>query len=423
MVVQVPYHPNEPQPEQALTSPEVLAINALVGTGEFRPSQYGLDKEMLTNHDKVWQFCTEYQAKAGTAPPRQLLARKFPDFEQLSGVDPGWAADVLRSAHHENTIRRKLQGALAALHDGDVETSRELIAEAARPHLMARPRAMSVYDETTVSSEKLKDGWSEPWEGLQAYTQGVGRGELRYLGARFGEGKSWIAPVYAVHLAEQGARVCVLTLEIPKKVYARRTQLVLARGDQGLQKGLRDPSVKMRMAALNSMPQVKGSITLLDPSDVRMTTKAVELAAIDHDVVLVDHVGLMRDVSGKLAIEDWRTMAAISNRLKEITLELNIAVIGAAQVNRQGETSHGRAPKSSQLSQSDALGQDADVLHLLKRMTDNGSSMLHDVPKNRGGFSTRFYTKFLPATADFTEITKTDAEDMARADMDRNGDR
>lgn len=423
MVMQLPYGPTEPQPEQALESPEVLVINALLGTGEFVPGQYGVDKDMLSSHDKVWQFCVDYQEASGEAPSRALLARRFPDFEQLSPIDPGWAADQLRAAHHERTMRTTLKNALAAIHDKDLDTAREHIAEAARPHLMARPKALSVYDESTVAGQVLKQGWKEPWDTLQQHTHGVGRGELRYIGARLGEGKSWICPVYAVHLAEQGAKVCVLTLEIPKRVYARRTQLLLARGDYALQKALKDPAEKMRLAALKSLAPAKGVIDLLDPSDVRMTTKAVEMAAIDYDVVIVDHVGLLRDASGKQAIEDWRVMAGISNRLKEITLEMDVAILGAAQVNRAGETAKGRAPKSSQLSQSDSLGQDADVLHLLKRMVDNGSSMLHDVPKNRGGFSTRFYSRFLPAKADFAEITKTEAEDMMREDEDRAGDR
>lgn len=423
MVLELPYGPTQPQPEQALDSPETLVINALIGTGEFRPSQYGLDKAMLANHDKVWEFCASYQNQTGLAPPRQLLARSFPDFEQLAGVDVAWAADVLRASYHERTMRLTLKNALSAIHDKDLDAAREFIAEAAKPTLMARPRALSVYDESTVAGQALKVGWTEPWEALHRHTQGIGRGELRYVGARQGEGKSWIAPVYAVHLAEQGARVAILTLEIPKRVYARRIQLVIARGDVALQQALKGTDERLRTAALHSLAPMPGTVDLLDPSDVRMTTKAVELAGVDYDVVIVDHVGLLRDTNGKQAIEDWRVMAAISNRLKELTLELNVAIIGCAQINRAGETMRGRPPKTSQLSQSDALGQDGDVIHLLKRMIEHGSSMLHDIPKNRGGFSTRFYTKFLPATAEFEEISKTDAEDLARQDEDRAGDR
>ena len=410
-----------PGVQQALDSPEVLMINALVNSGAFTPIPYGVDKEMLASHDKVWQFCTDYQLRVGEPPPKELIARQFPDFEFFDPIDPGWAADQLRAKHHERTIRVSLHNALLHLQDGDLDSARELIAEAARPHLLAKPKGMSVYDPDSLMGEQLKTGYQVPYTALQEVTNGHGRGELFYIGGRQGAGKSWIAPYYAVAAAEQGAKVCVLTLEIPKKVYIRRTQLIIARHDLELQKALKSTDEKTRLAALTMVPHTLGSIEFLDPSDVKMTTKAVEMAGLEHDYVVVDHVGLLRDAKGKQAIEDWRIMAGISNRLKELTLELDIAILGLAQVNREGETSGNRAPKISNLSQSDALGQDGDIVCLLKRIST--SVMKHDVPKNRGGFATQFYSKFLPQSADFTELSKDDALEMQRVDEDKAGDK
>jgi hypothetical protein len=74
----------------------------------------------------------------------------------------------------------------------------------------------------------------------------------------------------------------------------------------------------------------------------------------------------------------------------------------------------------SNLSQSDALGQDGDVVMTHKRLGER--AMLHNLGKNRGGRNGRYYTRFEPDKADFSEISADTARMIASEDMDRLAD-
>jgi replicative DNA helicase len=85
-------------------------------------------------------------------------------------------------------------------------------------------------------------------------------------------------------------------------------------------------------------------------------------------------------------------------------------MVCAAQINRDGETGNA-PPKVKNLSQSDALGQDADVV-LTMRAKPHDVATDFSIEKNRHGSSgIRFYTTFDPNTGVFTEISAEQAED------------
>lgn len=414
--------PHQVQPDAPLESPEVLIINALLDAdGGFRPEVHGVGKEMLRAHQKVWEWCLDYQVKTGSPPSRTLLSRSHPSFEILTGVNVDWAADKLRDAFAAGEMRRMIQGAIFSMNEGDMAGAQDLISAAARPRQLSRPHGMDVLDPASVDESAIKIAYPVPYATLQGCTHGIGLGELWYLGARLGQGKSWLLPLYAVAAAAAGADVGVLTLEMPKRIWIHRVQAYLAAGNPALQAALRSSDMTTRKVAVSSLPPLLGSIEVLDPSDIKMNTRAVSSVALERKLVIVDHVGLMQDPAGKRSVEDWRTAAVISNSLKEISLELNCAVLAAAQINREGESQTATPPKVSQLAQSDALGQDADTVITLKRMGIN--AMMHSVGKNRSGpDQVRFYSQFRPAVADFSEISKDQALTSALEDEQRRGE-
>ena len=261
----------------------------------------------------------------------------------------------------------------------------------------------------------MKIGFNTPWPTLTAATNGHGRGEFLLLGARLGQGKSWLAPGYMISAATMGARVAVMSCEMPMVQYARRIhawqapdaatlKLLRSQRDQGAREGAQGPA------------RARGGGGHLRPHVMRMNLRCVEALASEYDVVWVDHVGLLADHHGKRAIEDWRVAAAISNSLKEIALRFHTALGSAVQINRAGETAAVPA-QGVDLAQTDALGQDADIVITLKRLGER--SMLHSLAKNRDGHNARFYTQFEPATASFGEITGDEARLRAMEDDNR----
>jgi len=84
------------------------------------------------------------------------------------------------------------------------------------------------------------------------------------------------------------------------------------------------------------------------------------------EIVFVDYLQLMFD---RTAARESRQneIASISRGLKALARELNIPVVALAQLNRQVEGREGNRPRMSDLRESGAIEQDADVVMLLHR--------------------------------------------------------
>lgn len=401
-------HPGSQPTEEPLSSPEVLVLNALLSSGRFDPHAYAIDVEMCAGYHQAWNWCLDYQDSTKAAPPVALFHRTFPDIEIIDGVNVRWAAEKLRAAHYDRTVRRKMAEASLHLKTGDMESLREVLREVSLPSPLVKPQGLSSTDPASVSQSAIKIGWPTPWASLNAASNGIGRGEVALVAARFGVGKSQLLAGFAVEAAKHGARVAVASCEMPSRQYLRRVHRWQAKGQPKLLQGLIDPSEVVRIKTVRALPELKGSIEVFDPSQMRMNMRGIEVLAAECDVLLIDHVGLLSDSSGKPAGEDWRIMAMISNSLKEMSLRFDIALLAAAQINRAGEHAGDSPPKASDIAQSDALGQDADLVITLKKWGEEALACL--LAKNRDGKTKQWYTKFYPGTGDFDEISKNEAE-------------
>ncbi len=85
----------------------------------------------------------------------------------------------------------------------------------------------------------------------------------------------------------------------------------------------------------------------------------------DIQVVFVDYLQLMYDRASRENRQ--QEISAISRGLKGLARELNIPVVALAQLNRQVEGREGNRPRMSDLRESGAIEQDADVVVLLHR--------------------------------------------------------
>ena len=83
------------------------------------------------------------------------------------------------------------------------------------------------------------------------------------------------------------------------------------------------------------------------------------------DLIIVDYLQLMRG-SGRAETRE-REIAEISSSLKALAKELSIPVIAVSQLSRQTEARSNRVPQLSDLRESGALEQDADVVIFIHR--------------------------------------------------------
>ena len=129
----------------------------------------------------------------------------------------------------------------------------------------------------------------------------------------------------------------------------------------------------------------KSGQTLVDVrAFARQVAKKHKLAAI-----VVDYLQLMQDT--ERGRNRYESVTAISNGLKILARDLDVPVIALAQLNRGIEGRKDNAPGLSDLRDSGAIEQDADVVILLnrERANDDGeddkSKMIMHIAKNRHG--------------------------------------
>jgi len=396
--------PAETGPE----SPEALAISAMLSKGEFRPK--GITVDDLSCYERLWNFCLDYQATSGKAPPLELVEKMFPDFEYLPNINCDWALATLRTAAKGRELRRRMGDAILALNDDDVDTALRAFDGLARTK-GAPKLGMSIFDTTTIIDPEHGPTIPVPWQTCGRATGGIGEAEFWVLAARPSQGKSWGLITMGVHAAKAGYRVRMLSLEMRARLCNQRAQMVMAGKNMELQRMLRSDSAGERKDALEALAAtMEGTFEVLDTSHGKVTIDSVEAAMADSDLVIVDHLGLMSTTSGNRSIEDWRVAAVISNQIKEATLSTKVPVLAASQINREGDNSSAKPPKLSQLSQTDAIGQDADVVITMRKLGQHAQAW--SAEKVRNGRELRWWTDFRPELGKMGEITRTRAMEI-----------
>lgn len=410
--------PSQRGDDEGPESPEALFISALLSTGEFTPEQFRITAEHLSCWVKLFDFCLEYQLRGGEAPPLSLVVNKFPDFEYREGIRASWAAHELHKAHSSRQLRTKMREAVKSLDEGDLDGAYQALDTIQRPKSVRRKPA-SIFEHQLHEEQFDVPALEVPYFTLGRATGGIFPADLWYLAGRPGTGKTWNLCEYAGKAVAQGARVRYLSLEMRTSRIALRALKCMA-NDKELKLLLGNDREEIKKAIDAIQERMPGSFEVVDPSHGRVTTSVAREYMDDVDLLVIDHAGLMVTHDGRRAIDDWRAMAAISNMLKEFALETSVAILAGAQINRAGDTGGQRPPKLRDLAQSDALGQDADVVVTMKRLTKH--VMVQSAEKVREGEGMLWYSRFDPGKADFRELKKDEAIEIMATDEDFEAD-
>lgn len=216
---------------------------------------------------------------------------------------------------------------------------------------------------------------------------GLRPGSLNLVAGRPGQGKtSWMQTV-ALTAAEQGKRVGYFSLEMGKDEMVARllsassgldanhiTEGILAESDweafvttlEGLQSGMLFIS----------------DTAVLTPSALRAQTYQLK-ARHGLDLLIVDYLQLMRP--GLRLQNREQEVAHCSRELKILAGELKIPVLAAAQLSRASEMRAEKEPQLSDLRESGALENDADVVMFIWRPDEDTNISRLRVAKHRGG--------------------------------------
>ncbi len=302
------------------------------------------------------------------------------------------AANIVAYAEivRERSVLRQLIGwgmtLLKQLFRPEGRSSQDLIDEAERKvfqisettHRGAGPQridslvAMAVDRiDTLFKSPDAITGLSTGFNDLDDLTAGLQNSDLVIIAGRPSMGKTAFALNIGEHAAIRGKKpVLVFSMEMPGDILAMRLISSLGRIDQ--------QSVRTGKLNEDDWPRVASAVSLLSeaklfiddtaaltPTEVRARARRLAKQEGGLGLIIIDYLQLMQ-VPG---FKENRTgeISEISRSLKALAKELNVPVIALSQLNRGLEQRHDRRPVMSDLRESGAIEQDADVIAFIYR--------------------------------------------------------
>ena len=208
---------------------------------------------------------------------------------------------------------------------------------------------------------------------LDRMTSGMQAGDLIVLAARPSMGKTALAINIAENVAlKEGLPVAVFSMEMGASQLAIRIVGSIGRIDQGrLRTGkLHDDEWPRLAEAVEKLRAVSLSIDEtpgLTPSELRASARRLSRSCGKLGLVVVDYLQLMSGSSGGDGDNRATELGEISRGLKMLAKELQCPVIALSQLNRGVEQRTDKRPMMSDLRESGAIEQDADVIMFIYR--------------------------------------------------------
>ena len=259
-------------------------------------------------------------------------------------------------------------------------------------------RVAETIDETLGRFVEIQDGTAPKglmtgFYDLDEITSGLQPGQMVIVAARPGCGKSTLAVDIMRHLSiHEGIPTAIFSLEmstheINTRVLASEANVDIKRMRQGRMRSEDWDRVGKARELLDAAPLFIDESPENTVMDIVAKTKMM-VKRHGIKLIVVDYLQLLH--SGKREESRQQEVAGFSRALKLLAKSAGIPVIAVAQLNRESERNDSK-PKPSDLRESGALEQDADVILLLHRedMKHSDGERAGEVDvivaKNRGG--------------------------------------
>lgn len=215
-------------------------------------------------------------------------------------------------------------------------------------------------------------GISSGFKDFDQMTSGLQPSDLVIVAGRPSMGKT----SFAMNLAENAAilnkkPVLVFSMEMPDDSLAMRMISSLGRIDQHRVRSgkLKDedwPRVTSAVNMLSETPIFIDDNPGLSPQEVRARARRLMKEEGELGMIVIDYLQLMK-VPGFKVENRTAEISEISRSLKSLAKELNVPVIALSQLNRSLEQRSDRRPVMSDLRESGAIEQDADLIVFIYR--------------------------------------------------------
>ncbi|HUF64065.1 MAG TPA: replicative DNA helicase [Verrucomicrobiales bacterium] len=293
------------------------------------------------------------------------------------------------------------------------------------PAMFEQVRRAVDYIEVMLRNRGRITGLSSGFTGLDEVTSGFQAGQMIVIAARPSMGKTSLALNIVEHVALHERRpVAVFSLEMPSiqlvlRVLCSQANLSLSELQRGFLREGDFPAIMHAAGTLSEAGLFIDDSPALSITEVRSKARRLKKRH-NIELVVIDYLQLMRSTSRRAQESRQIEMSEISASVKALAKELDLPVVVLAQLNR-GPENRGGKPKLSDLRESGAIEQDADVVGLLFRekyyAEDEAQEeraagrALLDVAKNRNGPTGKVKLTFLDQQMRFVDRIDDDDEE------------
>jgi len=208
---------------------------------------------------------------------------------------------------------------------------------------------------------------------LDERTAGLQPGELVIVAGRPSMGKTALALNFAEHVAvKDGIPVAIFSMEMGATQLAMRLLGSIARVDQHKMRTgrLNDEEwsrLSSAMGELHNAPIYIDETGALNSLELRTRARRMHRQSGKLGLVVVDYLQLMSAAGGSQGENRATEISEISRSLKALAKELQCPVVALSQLNRALETRTDKRPMMSDLRESGAIEQDADLILFIYR--------------------------------------------------------
>jgi len=253
---------------------------------------------------------------------------------------------------------------------------------------------------------------------LDSITSGFQEGDLIIIAGRPSMGKTALALNLMRNASiDSDKKIGFFSLEMANHQLAMRLLCAEARADSHLVRTGNLPKSQLKNLSVAAGPLSKANIFLDDTpalSILELRAKSRRLKnKEDIDMIIVDYLQLMQGPKGVESRQ--QEIASISRSMKALAKELNVPIIALSQLSRAVEQRAGdKRPQLSDLRESGAIEQDADVVIFLYRPwvyshedEDIGKAEIL-IAKQRNGPTGKCYATFIDRYARFENLAAND---------------
>ncbi len=248
----------------------------------------------------------------------------------------------------------------------------------------ARPKSggpVAINDILTRTIERIDSLFNSPggltglstgFTDLDEKTTGLQPADLVIVAGRPSMGKT----TFAMNIVENAAlrsekAVLVFSLEMPADALVMRMLSSLGRIDQTrVRTGRLDdddwPRLTSAVNLLNERKLLIDDTAGISPAEMRARARRVVREHGELGLIMVDYLQLMR-IPGSSGDNRTNEISEISRSLKALAKEFNCPVVALSQLNRSLEQRPNKRPVNSDLRESGAIEQDADIIMFVYR--------------------------------------------------------